>query len=92
MQSDGQNTVATISGAKYAVLWYDSKMKTYELFIEYLAKKRFVQADIMPILVVDKETHMEKVRELWETATDDRPAAIKQRFQVLLRRDLTDQE
>ena len=45
---------STISGSKYYVLWYDSKMRNYELFVEYLAKKRLVQADIQPVLVVDK--------------------------------------
>ena len=31
---------------KYYVLWYDSKMRNYELFVEYLVKKRLVQAEI----------------------------------------------
>ena len=31
---------------KYYVLWYDSKMRNYDLFVEYLVKKRLVQAEI----------------------------------------------
>ena len=37
-----QSDTATISGSKYFVLWYDSKMRNYELLIEYLVKKRLV--------------------------------------------------
>lgn len=31
---------ATISGSRYYVFWYDSKMRNYELFVEYLVNKR----------------------------------------------------
>ena len=41
-------------------------MKNYELFIDYLLKKKMVQADIQPVLVVDKEIHLEKVQEIWD--------------------------
>jgi len=37
---------STISGSRYYVFWYDSKMRNYELFVEYLLKKRLTQADI----------------------------------------------
>lgn len=46
--SAGEDNVnsSTLTGSKYFVLWYDSKMKNYELFIDYLLKKRMVQAEI----------------------------------------------
>ena len=61
---------------KYYVLWYDSKMRNYELFVEYLVKKRLVQAEIQPILVVDKEAHMDKVQEIWQSSQQAN-AAVK---------------
>ena len=35
----GKGESSQYLGAKYYVFWYDSKMKTYELFIEHLSKK-----------------------------------------------------
>ena len=49
----------------YYVFWHDSKMKNYELFVEYLLKKKLVQARIVPILVVDKQAYVDRVREIW---------------------------
>ena len=46
------------SGREYYVLWYDSKMKNYLLFVEYLHRKKFIQAKVTPILVVDKPQYM----------------------------------
>ena len=47
------------------MLWYDAKMKNYLLFIEYLHKKKFIQAKVNTILVVDKPeylTNIEKIK------------------------------
>ena len=41
-------------------------MKNYELFVEYLLKKKLVQARIVPILVVDKQAYVDRVREIWD--------------------------
>ena len=49
----------------YTVLWYDAKMKNYLLFIEYLHKKKFIQAKVNTILVVEKPeylTNIEKIK------------------------------
>lgn len=54
-----------LTNRTYYVFWHDSKMKNYELFVEYLLKKKLVQARIVPILVVDKETYVSRVREIW---------------------------
>ena len=51
----------TLTGSRYYVFWYDPKMKNYQLLLEYIINKRLVQADIQPVLVVDKESHMQKV-------------------------------
>lgn len=82
----------TITGSRYYVFWYDSKMKNYQLLIEYILNKRLIQADIQPVLVVDKESHMEKVLEIWQNSTKDMQANVRDRCQILLKRDLTDQE
>ena len=82
----------TITGSRYYVLWYDSKMKNYQLLIEYILNKRLIQADIQPVLVVDKESHMEKVLEIWKNSTKDMQANVRDRCQIMLKRDLTDQE
>ena len=59
------------SSYSYYVLWYDPKMKNYEIFIDYLVRKRLVQCDIVPLLVVDKPIHQKKVSEIWDSRTDD---------------------
>jgi hypothetical protein len=48
----------TLNGRDYTVLWYDAKMKNYLLFIEFLHKKKFIQAKVNTILVVDKPEYM----------------------------------
>ena len=47
-----------MNGRDYTVLWYDAKMKNYLLFIEYIHKKKFIQAKVNPILIVDKAEYM----------------------------------
>ena len=42
----------------YQILWFDSKMKNYELMLSFIMKKRVVRAVIDPILVVDQPAHM----------------------------------
>ena len=39
---------------KYYVLWYDAKMKNYQLLIEALAESKLVQTEIQPVLIVDQ--------------------------------------
>lgn len=79
------------SQGKYYVLWYDAKMKNYQLFIEYLEKSRLVQAEVQPILIVDKQMHVDKIVEIWGQATET-PRRVREKCMVMLTRDLTDQE
>lgn len=66
-------------------------MKNYELFIEHLLKKRLAQADIQPILLVDKELHLEKVQEIWNSSTESQISSkARQKMIIMLKRDLTD--
>ena len=37
----------------YQVLWFDSKMKNYELLVEFFKKKRIIRAQVVSMLVVD---------------------------------------
>ncbi len=46
------------NGRDYYVLWYDAKMKNYLLFLEHLHKKKFIQAKVSAILVVDKPEYL----------------------------------
>ena len=54
---------------QYFVLWHDSKLKNYELFLDYLTKKPTLQVDIHPILIVDKPKIMQRVEEMWREET-----------------------
>jgi len=48
------------------VLWIDSKLKNYELCVDYFQKKqRITHASIQPILIVEKQSIMQKVLDLW---------------------------
>lgn len=53
---------------EYAVLWYDCKMKNYQLLIKYMLEKRIAMASIKPVLVVDKKVYQDKVKEIWTTS------------------------
>ena len=67
----------------YQVLWFDPKMKNYELLLGYIQKKRIAFAEICPVLVVDQTEHMEGVIKIWS----ERPV---ERSKVLLNRPLTE--
>lgn len=71
------------------ILWYDAKMKNYLSLLAYVNKKRLSQANLQSFLVVDRPEYAENVDKIREGATDDR---LKAQVQVLLKRDLTDQE
>lgn len=50
----------------YHVLWIDSKLKNYEMCVDYYQKKqRITHASIQPILIVEKRTIMDRILELW---------------------------
>ena len=66
-------------------------MKNYQLFLEYLVKSRLVQAEVQPILIVNKQIHLDKVVEIWGSATET-PRRVRDKCMVMLARDLTDQE
>jgi hypothetical protein len=40
-------------GYSYIVFWYDPKMKNYTNFIDYIFEKKFIQAKVKAILLVD---------------------------------------
>ena len=76
---------------KYYVLWYDRKMKNYQLLEKYLLNSKQVQAEIQPILIVDEQIFMDKVLEIWaDNEKVDKYRA--ERYKVLLKRDLSDEE
>lgn len=56
----------------YTVLWYDAKMKNYLLFIEYLHKKKFIQAKVNTILVVDKPEYMSNIEKIKAESKDEK--------------------
>jgi len=49
----------------YQIIWFDAKMKNYENLITFLTKKRVLRTAVHPVLLVDKETHMKGVLEVW---------------------------
>lgn len=77
------------SGNEYYVFWYDAKMKNYLLFIEHLHKRKFIQAKVCPVLVVDKPQYMQNIEKIRNESKDEK---MKGDVQVMLKRDLSDQE
>lgn len=71
------------NGGDYYVFWYDAKMKNYLLFLEYLHKKKFIQAKVQTILVVDKPEYMTNILKIRAESKDER---LKQDVQVMLKR------
>lgn len=72
------------------MLWYDPKMKNYEMLVKHLDEKRLMHASIEVLLVVDKPEHMKGVLEIWQSANDFSDKSEK--YRVLLKRPLTDSE
>jgi len=64
-------------------------MKNYLLFVEHLHKKKFIQAKVAPILVVDKAQHLQNIEKIRAESKDER---VKADVRVMLKRDLSDQE
>ena len=64
---DGSELSGAQSKNSYQVLWFDPKMKNYEMFVEHLIQKRLVHANIELVLVVDKPEHMIGVLSVWST-------------------------
>lgn len=62
---DEHNQQFKQSSQAYQVLWYDAKMKNYELLLAFIKKKRIAFAEIQSILVVDKTEHLEGVLKIW---------------------------
>ena len=71
------------------MLWYDAKMKNYLLFIEFLHKKKFIQAKVNPLLVVDKLEYMTNIEKIRAESKDQK---MKADVSVYLNRELTEQE
>jgi hypothetical protein len=67
------------------VLWFDPKMKNYELLVAFIKKKRIAFAEINPLLIVDKTEHLEGVNKIWSEKPLDNS-------KVLLSRSLSEQE
>jgi hypothetical protein len=64
-------------------------MKNYLLFVEYLHKKKFIQAKVETVLIVDKPEYLVNIEKIKAESKDDR---MKADVCVMLKRDLTDQE
>ena len=64
-------------------------MKNYLLFIEYLHKRKFIQAKVNPVLLVDKPEYMVNIEKI---KTESRDEKMKSDVTVFLRRPLSDQE
>ena len=64
-------------------------MKNYLLFVEYLHKKKFIQAKVNPMLIVDKPEYMTNIEKIKAESKDDR---MKADVCVMLKRDLSEQE
>ena len=56
------------SDPQYYVLWYDRKMKNYQLLVDYLVKSKQLMVDVQPILIVDERRFMDKILEIWADA------------------------
>jgi hypothetical protein len=63
------------SGREYYVLWYDAKMKNYLLFVEYLHKKKFIQAKVSPVLIVDKPQYLDNIEKIRSESKDEKMKA-----------------
>ena len=66
-------------------------MKNYQLLVDYIVKSKQLMVDVQPILVVDERRFMDKILEIWGDA-EQTSRLSKERFMVLLKRDLDDQE
>ena len=53
------------SQPQYYIIWYDKKMKNYQLLVDYLTKSKQLLVDVQPILVVDEKRFMDKIIEIW---------------------------
>ena len=53
------------SQSQYYVIWYDKKMKNYQLLVDYLTKSKQLLVDVQPILIVDEKRFMDKIIEIW---------------------------
>ncbi len=69
------------------MLWYDAKMKNYLLFVEYLHKKKFIQAKVNPMLIVDKPEYITNIEKIKAESKDER---MKADVSVMLKRDLSE--
>lgn len=68
-------------------MWYDAKMKNYLLFVEHLHKKKFIQAKVAPVLVVDKAQHLQNIEKIKAESKDERAKAD---VRVMLKRELSE--
>ena len=62
----------------HTVLWFDPKMKNYQLFVEYLEEQVLTHAKINVILVVDKHVHLTTVKGMWAEQYEKDQAAASQ--------------
>lgn len=46
------------------MFWYDAKMKNYLTFVEYLQNKKFIQAKVDAILIVDKAEYIQNIEKI----------------------------
>lgn len=90
----------------YHVLWIDSKLKNYELCVDYFQKKqRITHASIQPILIVEKQSIMTRVLDIWNGEEKEKTQVgaqrvtvakkedkVKELYKILLKRDLTKDE
>jgi len=81
-------TEKDIGQHEYVVLWYDAKLKNYLSFLEFIEKKKFIQAKIKVILVVDKEEVLFNMQRLQADASQK---TAKEAI-IMLRSDFTENE
>ena len=69
------------SRGNYVIFWYDAKMKNYLNFLEFLALRKFIQAEVEAFLVVDKKDYMQNIEKIKQESTDQ---SLKSRMKTLM--------
>eukprot|EP00347_Sterkiella_histriomuscorum_P008809 403343668 len=87
--SDNKFTEKDLQQRVYTVFWYDAKMKNYLTFLEYLQKKKFIQANIDAYLIVDKKEYLMNIEKIKNESKDEK---LKNQMLVLFKKQLSDSE
>lgn len=49
---------------QFTIFWFDPKMKNYLSLLEFINRKKFLQAKVQAILIVEKEEHLANVNKI----------------------------